>query len=197
MENELVIRRGDKSKVVYEVIEKRDSLWRVRPRGEEDEWHAVWFKPQDLLYYVEATGKEARMCDASCVSAPVPLLCNDDPGNWARTVDYLNAHGFKLGVDCREDGIAQAEAEYITWTNGDTLAPSALHHYENKPLAREWRLRFKLNGEPLTCPFPVEIAGTGPQRPTKNPRGLLDSNNNVCVCFAEIVEKLVRAGLRS
>ena len=114
--------------------------------------------------------------------------------SWGTFVDYLRRTRYTLEVHTREDGLAQAEAEYFTWS-GESLPAAAICHYENRPLPREWRLTFRLaDGVPV--PFPIEIGGITGKHPDNHPRGLLHEKGRVRVYYSSIIEQLIRAGLR-
>lgn len=165
-----------------EVLAIEGSLSRIRT----DNDNAFWVPSAKL--------KRAATKPAADLPIDPPELVPDNDENVAAFIAHVNATGFILRVDCREDGLATAEAEYVEWC-GEELPAAAVRHYENRPIAREWRLTFDIKGLGA-CPFPVAIMGTNSRQSSKTVRVLMHSTGRAYCYYAAIIERLVRAGLR-
>ena len=76
----------------------------------------------------------------------------------------------------------------IQWPGyGESMSEDKLKNF------REWHLEFTFAPE-MPCPFPIVPAGT---RPKYDAVGHLSADGTVHVFNTEIIEKLVRAGLRA
>lgn len=117
----------------------------------------------------------------------------DTTAPWAALAADIARGPYRLEVQTKHDFLDEVQYEYLSWCD-EILPEDAIHVYENRPTNRCWRLFFPLP----SCskiPFPIEIGGVTGRHPTGTPRGLL-YKGRVDVYFAELVEQLVRAGLR-
>lgn len=127
-------------------------------------------------------------------TAPQSNLVESTDDEFKKFVDYLNRVGYALRAEVRTDGVEQVEQEYAEWC-GESLPNEFITIYDNRPLAREWRLKFYLYDK-TNCPFPISTMGTNGGKPSKEPKGLVYNDGRAVVQYASIIEKLVRAGLR-
>jgi hypothetical protein len=115
-------------------------------------------------------------------------------GTYADFVTLLNDIGYYFDVRVREDGAADADAQYAEWA-GECLPEFAVYFHKNDDAwtAVEWRV---LATVPKNTVFPFEtaVAGTLGRGHTVN-SALLDGCKLTINC-TDIVEQLTRAGLR-
>lgn len=107
-------------------------------------------------------------------------------------VKYLQRSTYTLYVSCTPAAVEYAESEYLTWTGGEPLPEGCIRVYE-KAYFREWFLLFPYTPD-VVCPFPIIERGTGGGK--GKPCGL-HKNGRIEMCYAQITEVLVRAGLRA
>ncbi len=119
------------------------------------------------------------------------VLAEAHEGEVESLLSYLRCNPYRLYLSCKPELLGAAEDEYMTWTGGEELQRDAVRTYE-KAYGREWFLVFTYSPH-VQYPFPIIERGTGGGQGT--PCGL-HLNGRVEVCYHQIIEQLVRAGLR-
>src|ERR1700676_2424967 len=121
------------------------------------------------------------------VLAPGPDLST---GEYQSLLVYLRRTGYTLHLACRPDYEDVGRSEYRKWTNGEEIPDDLVKIYD-KAFSREWFLIFTYSPD-VSFPFPIIERGTGGGQ--GSPCGL-HLRGRVEVCYVEVVEQLVRAGL--
>lgn len=106
-------------------------------------------------------------------------------------VSYLRASKYRLYASCKPELVGKAEDEYLMWTGGEELPETAIRQYENA-YGREWFLTFAYSSN-ISYPFPIIERGTGGGQ---GEACGLHKDGRVEVCYWQVIEQLVRAGLR-
>jgi hypothetical protein len=120
------------------------------------------------------------------------------PDEYKSLLQDLCQKGYTLHLACKPEYVDLGRAEYASWTEskeypqGEKLPEDRIKIYENA-FSREWFLIFQYSPE-VSYPFPIIERGTGGGKGT--PCGL-HLRGRVEVCYAEVAEQLVRAGLRA
>ncbi len=107
-------------------------------------------------------------------------------------VAYLQRGKYRLYLSCKPDLVGQGEDEYLVWTGGESLPEDAVRTYENA-YGREWFLTFNYSAD-IAYPVAVIERGTGGGQGTPS---ILHSNGRCELCYWQVIEQLVRAGLRA
>lgn len=127
-----------------------------------------------------------------CVGTPAKTTDVDVP----TFVEYLNETGFHLEVYAFSPEQAErVRAEYRDWT-GTELPEKNLKIYDGAGYSREWRLNCPYSDD-MPCSTPIIEGGSiGRGHPSETPHGLR-RGNTVGFYYSEMIEELVRAGLRA
>lgn len=163
-------------RAVVTVLEKGLNLSRI---CDEDD-HEFTVKTSDLLPYHPIIGT----------------------GTYEEFATILQRRGYTLTAEIHEaDELEPTQAEYITWTNGETLPDELVKLYPNRPgtvFWREWCLHYQWSSD-FTAPFELVREGTGGGGHGLNRKqvGIIHKNGKVTVRYSSIIEKLIRAGLRA
>jgi hypothetical protein len=107
-------------------------------------------------------------------------------------VSYLQRSKYRLYLSCKPDLVEQGENEYSTWTGGDSLPEDAVRVYE-KAFSREWFLTFEYSPD---VQYPVSVIERGTGGGQGEPV-ILHKNGRCELCYWQVIEQLVRAGLRA
>jgi len=106
-------------------------------------------------------------------------------------VAYLQRSKYRLYLSCKPELVGQGEDEYLVWTGGESLSADAVRAYENA-YGREWFLTFEYSAD-IQYPVAVIERGTGGGQGTPS---ILHKNGRCELCYWQLIEQLVRAGLR-
>jgi hypothetical protein len=106
-------------------------------------------------------------------------------------VAYLQRSKYRLYLSCKPELVGQGEDEYLVWTGGESLSADAVRTYENA-YGREWFLTFEYSAD-IQYPVAVIERGTGGGQGTPS---ILHKNGRCELCYWQLIEQLVRAGLR-
>ncbi len=143
----------------------------------------------------EAERAAKAAAEAALKSAPkVPVFLaypveGDD--TIAALVAYLQRSKYRLYLSCKPDLVGVGEDEYNVWTGGESLPEDAVRTYENA-YGREWFLTFEYSSD-IQYPVSVIERGTGGGQGAP---AILHKNGHCELCYWQIIEQLVRAGLR-
>jgi hypothetical protein len=107
-------------------------------------------------------------------------------------VAYLQRSRYRLYLSCKPELVGQGEDEYLVWTGGESLSSDAVRTYE-KAYGREWFLTFEYSAD-IQYPVSVIERGTGGGQGTPS---ILHKNGRCELCYWQVIEQLVRAGLRA
>lgn len=128
--------------------------------------------------------------------AKIPVVLSPgkelNTGEYQSLLTYLRSNGYTLHLACKPEFEDMGRSEYREWTNGEELSNDSVKVYDNA-YGREWFLIFQYSPD-VSFPFPIIERGTGGGK--GSPCGL-HLRGRVEVCYAEVAEKLVRAGLRA
>ena len=183
-----------KGKVV-EVLEEVGSLARVQPEGGE-EFEVYWAKITDLKPYITKEALEVlRHKRATKEKSKIPVFLaraveGDD--TISEMVTYLQRSKYRLYLSCKPEFVSVGEDEYLVWTGGEVLPEGAIRVYENA-YGREWFLTFEYSAD-IQYPVSVIERGTGGGQGTPS---ILHKNGRCELCYWQVIEQLVRAGLRA
>lgn len=108
----------------------------------------------------------------------------------------LNSEAYTLRLVGTEEGIERAQAEFISWT-GESFPEEFIVLSTNRSQPRQWRFEF-LDEPGVQYPFPVIMMGSQEHRYARLQDGVrgLYYSGSISMHYAEIVEQLVRLGLR-
>jgi hypothetical protein len=146
----------------------------------------------NTLFDLRKNRASLKLQKAAAKDAGVPLFlaAGTDP-DVSHLVSYLQHVGCKLYAHGKNEAdVDRAFNEYLTWS-GESLPE--IVKIQEKAYGREWFLIFKFSAD-VSYPFPIIEMGTGGGEGT--PTGLHRSDF-VTVCYPQIIEQLVRAGLRA
>jgi hypothetical protein len=165
-----------------EVLERSGALVKIMPEG-GDEWSAYWAKNIDLRPVPQPKASKA-------VTVPTVVKTSE--------VEYTDLSwrpsDYTLAVQVRPSNRDFAEQEYLLWA-GMSIPEEFVREYEENGYGREWILAFPFD-ENAAYPFPIVLGGTGGGVALKQSAGIL-TGNTVRVNYTDIIEPLVRAGLRA
>jgi len=145
------------------------------------------------LRRVEQEAKEAA--ELALKNGP-PVLAYKPTGTetYADFTPWFSSEDYTLTVQVRPSNREAAENEYISWA-GESIPEDHIREYDENGFGREWILTFPYN-EAAAYPFPIVVSGTGGGLALGQAAGIL-FKNRVRVNYTEIIEPLVRAGLRT
>ena len=106
-------------------------------------------------------------------------------------VTYLQSSKYRLYLSCKPELTEVGESEYIAWS-GESLPEDAIRTYENA-YGREWFLTFEYSDD---IQYPVSVVERGTGGGQGEPV-ILHKNGRCELCYWQIIEQLVRAGLRA
>jgi hypothetical protein len=107
-------------------------------------------------------------------------------------VAYLQRSKYRLYLSCKPELVGRGEDEYLVWTGGESLPENAVRTYEDA-YGREWFLTFDYSAD-IQYPVSVIERGTGGGQGTP---AILHKNGRCELCYWQVIEQLVRAGLRA
>jgi len=170
------------------IVAKTDTYFTVKYKGigerkvPFDKAHE-WLKPP-----VETSGVVSK---SRAGKTPVFLAHTSGDGCLLGFVAYLQGSKYRLYASCKPELVGQAEDEYMTWTGGEELPRESVRQYDNA-YGREWFLTFNYSAN-MSYPFPIIERGTGGGQGEVCG---LHKNGRVELCYWQVIEQLVRAGLR-
>jgi len=125
-----------------------------------------------------------------------PVLAYKPSGieSYSSFTPWFSSEDYTLTVQVRPSNREAAENEYISWA-GESIPDAHIREYDENGFGREWILTFPYN-EAAAYPFPIVVSGTGGGLALGQAAGIL-FKNTVRVNYTEIIEPLVRAGLRT
>jgi hypothetical protein len=183
-----------KGKVV-EVLEEVGSLAKVQPEGGE-EFEVYWAKITDLKPYITKEALEVlRHKRATKGKSKIPVFlarAMEGDDTISEMVTYLQRSKYRLYLSCKPEFVGVGENEYLIWTGGEVLPEGAIRVYENA-YGREWFLTFEYSAD-IQYPVSVIERGTGGGQGTPS---ILHKNGRCELCYWQVIEQLVRAGLRA
>lgn len=192
------------------VLEVHGPLSRVQP-VDGDEWDAVWVRSTSLKPVPKVKVPKGHVEVASLTPAtddvviptsslPQPKAVIPAKTNYANFLPswLLNP---RLKLHTRFATLETALSEYVAWTGGESFPEDKINavserdkKYTWSPF-HEWQLTFRYDGA-VSYPFPIVPSGQGGGLKLGEPAGIL-KGNTVTVSFKNIIEPLVRAGLRA
>lgn len=152
--------------------------------------HSAWVPNAKIVSPKLPTPAAVRKAKKTATVAP--LIYKDD-ADYDALLSYLLATGYTLRAQGRPEGIDIIREEYRQWTGGEELDAMHVREHAEQFSVHEWFIHFKYTPE-MPCPFPLVQMGTGGGQ--GKPCGLVDGSR-VTVCWAVIVEELVKLGLRA
>ena len=187
---------GDIQEVNADSVKVKGRWFSVADAKTEEEIEHTKKSNIDAGRRIRQAEADAKLAAEAALKSGPPVLAYKPTGTetYADFAPWFSSEDYTLVVQVRPSNRETSECEYISWA-GESIPEEHIREYPENGFGREWILTFPFN-ETVAYPFPIVVSGTGGGAALGEPAGIL-LKNTVRVNYTEIIEPLIRAGLRT